>query len=265
MPLIVYSENNPTSRLIGHAILAAEDFEEAGRVDGMRHFKFGRIQALELDCDILASEKLDRVIKTDFIVFVCSHKSSKEVASFTVHSEGNWSKEAKMGGRPMELSFAAPTEMLNTLLAIKKDNGTSLPVIYEATHHGPLLKTPSFFVEVGGNKDALESEEYTTMVARAVLDALAEPKSKSEFTPVIGIGGMHYAEKFTRLAFDKSYAFSHIMPKYYINELDMLKQAIERSSAKAEKAIIEWKSLKAAERERVIERLDQLGIDHERA
>ncbi len=265
MPLVVYSESNPTSRLIGHAMLAAEDFEELKRLEGMRHFRWNKIEALELDCDILASEKLDRVAKTDFIVFVCSHKSSKEVASFTAHSEGNWSTEAKMGGKPMELSFAAPAEMLKTLLAMKENNSTSLPVIYEATHHGPLLKTPSFFVEVGGNKDALESEEYTAMVARSVLDSLAEPKGGGEFTPVIGVGGMHYAEKFTRLAFEKGYAFSHIMPKYYISELDMLEQAIGRSSLKAEKAIIEWKSLKAMERERVIERLDQLGIDHERA
>ncbi len=266
MPCVVYSDKNTTSRNIGRAVLAAEDFEELERVSGFRHFRHGRIGVLELEDNFLDASFLDDIIKTDLVVFVCSHRSSKGVAAFTAHSEGNWTSEAALGGKPKELSMAAPARMLETLASLKENNKTSLPVIYEATHHGPLLETPSFFVEVGGNAEALESEEYARVVAKSVIDTLSEKGEHSNMKEcVLGIGGLHYAEKFTRMAFEKGYAFSHIMPKYYASEIDMLDQAVKRSSIEVDKAVIEWKSIKAIDRERIIAELDRIGIDHERA
>lgn len=265
MPLVVYSDDNVTSSNIGRAILAAGDFEELERVSGYRRFRGGGFEVLEIDGDMLACDFLDNIIKTDAIIFACSHRSSKGIASFTVHPEGNWSSEAKMGGKPYELSVAAPDYMLSLVESLKRNNNTALPVIYEATHHGPLLKTPSMFVEVGGSKDALESEEYAALVAKSIIDALSgNPPESGIRECVLGIGGMHYAGKFTRLAFEKGYAFSHIMAKYYVSETGMLGQAVERSSIKAEKAVIEWKSIKAADREKIIRELGRIGIDYER-
>ena len=42
----------------------------------------------------------------------------------------------------------------------------------------------------------------------------------------------------------------------------MLKSAFERSDERAEIAVIEWKSIKANERERIVRELDTLGIDY---
>jgi len=264
MPFIVYSELNTTSSMIGRAILGAEDFEEVGKISGFRHFRWGKVELLAVDRNILETDFLDQIIKTDLIIFPCSHKSAKEVASFTAHAEGNWTGEAKLGGQPRQLSFSSPQMMHKVLSILSKNNSTSLPVIYEATHHGPLLKTPSMFVEVGGSREALESVEYCTFVAKSIIDALSSGPETGT-TPVLGIGGMHYADKFTRMALEKGYAFSHIMPKYYVNETDMISQAVERSSERPEKAVIEWKSIKSDERQRVIANLEDLGIGYERA
>ena len=196
---------------------------------------------------------------------MCSHSSSKGITSLTAHSEGNWSADAKLGGKPKQLAFASPMYMLAVIESMGRNNQTHLPVIYEATHHGPMLKTPSFFVEVGSDNKAAESDEYSAIVAKSVIDTLSggDPADGKKEC-VIGIGGMHYAEKFTRIALEKGYAFSHIMSKYYVNEIDMLEQAVERSSVKADKAVIEWKSMKGADREKIIAELDRIGIDHER-
>ncbi len=265
MPLVVYSDDNVTSSNIGRAILAAGDFEELEKISGYRHFRSDSFEVLGIDSGMLTCDYLDSIIKTNAIIFACSHRSSKGIASFTVHPEGNWSSEAKMGGKPNELSVAAPDYMLSIMESLKRNNDTALPVIYEATHHGPLLKTPSMFVEVGGSKEALESEEYAALVAKSVMDALSDSPPESGIKEcVLGIGGMHYADKFTRLAFEKGYAFSHMMAKYYVSETGMLGQAVERSSIRAEKAVIEWKSIKAADRENIIKELDGIGIGYER-
>ncbi len=264
MPFVVYSDINVTSKNIGDAILSLKDFEELERIHGSKHFRNDKIDVLGISTNILNSDFLDHIIKTDLIIFVCSHTSSKGIASLTAHPEGNWSSEAKLGGKPRELSFAAPEHMFGMLQSLKRNNSTKFPVIYEATHHGPLLKTPSFFVEVGGNKEALESAEYANLVARSVIDLIEGNAGDSVGEPVLGIGGMHYAEKFTRTAFEKGYAFSHIMPKYYVNEINMLEQAAERSASAIEKAVIEWKSIKADDRKIIIRELEKIGLDYER-
>jgi D-aminoacyl-tRNA deacylase len=264
MPCIVYSKDNITSRNIANSLMKIIDFKEHGSINGLKVFGHKDIDMIELSSGILTCDFIDNVVKTDFLIFVCSHKSAKGVPSLTTHSEGNWTKETKLGGKPRELSFASPIEMLNVLLILKKNDWTGFPITYEATHHGPLLRTPSFFVEVGGNEEVLKSEKHSEIVANAVIESLLEKRGKGSNTVVVGFGGLHYPDKFTRLAFEKGYAFSHIMPKYYIDELDMISQAIERSSTIPEKAIIEWKSIKSEQRSKVIEVLNRIGLDYEK-
>jgi D-aminoacyl-tRNA deacylase len=262
MPFIVYSENNLTSKNIADAIKKEIEFEEADIVEGMPHFKSENVDMLAMQEGVLDASFLDSCIKTDLIIFPCSHRSAKGVPSFTVHSEGNWSGEAMLGGQPKRLSTASPDWMLSALRNLVKNNATELPVLYEATHHGPLLKTPSFFIEVGGTEQALSDKGYAAIVAKSIVETLDSAKDYDSCT--FGIGSMHYPEKFTRLALSKGYAFSHIMPKYYAHEIDMIKQGVESSSISIDKAIIEWKGLKALDRNKIIEELNVLGIDYER-
>ena len=250
---------------IAAALTSIAKFERVDDVGGLRHYRHENLDLLELHTNMLESDFLDGLIKTDLMVFVCSHTSSKGVASLTVHSEGNWSGEVKLGGKPRQISFASPGRMHDILIMMGRNNKIGLPVIYEATHHGPFLKTPSMFVEVGGDYKALNSPAYANVVAKSVFESLfMRGDEAGAKTVVAGFGGMHYADKFTRIAFDKDYAFSHIMPKYYINEVDMVEQAVDRSSIIPERAVIEWKSINAGQRNGIIKVLDKLGVDHER-
>lgn len=265
MPCIVYSEDNTTSRNIAESLLELGDFEKKEPIGDVPHFWSDGIDMIGLKESMLDAGYLDDLFGTDAFIFVCSHRSAREVASLTVHPEGNWAGEALLGGRPRQLSFAAPDWMLCFLGKLSEMNDTGFPVIYEATHHGPLLRTPSLFVEVGGTNEARESKRNSALIAKVVLAALHEGDRNDFAQSVIGIGGLHYEEKFTRMALEKRYAFGHMMSKHYVEEIGMLAQAIERNSIAPDKAVIEWKSIKGSDREMVITELDRLGIDNERA
>jgi D-aminoacyl-tRNA deacylase len=180
--------------------------------------------------------------------------------SFTLHSEGNWSDEAIAGGKPKELSVSSPDSLQGLLKSVKKNNDTDIPVVYEATHHGPLLETPSLFFEFGGG--ATENQKPYEIMAKALSDWLEEPPDSCEKI-AFGIGGGHYPEKFTKLSLESKYSFSHIMPKYHA-DVDMVKKGLSRASAPAECALIDWKGIKSAERDAIVKRLEELGIDHVR-
>ena len=126
-------------------------------------------------------------------------------------------------------------------------------------------RTPSLFVEVGGTEKALESERYARIVAKSVIETVDGGVQEACMKEcVLGIGGLHYEDKFTRLALGSGYAFSHMMARHHISEVGMLGQAAERSSVRPDKALIEWKSIRASDREAVIAELNRVGIDYER-
>lgn len=256
---IVYSLKDPVSTAIADALKEAVDFQETNPVNGMRHFRCEKVNLLELQEHHLHADFLDE-LQTDLIIILSRHSSAKEQPSFTVHPMGNWSDEAKLGGKPKLLSCAAPIGMLNCLASMKSKNKTQIPVTYEATHHGPLLRTPAFYAEIGGDEKTKTSKVAARFLAESVFDSLDidAPYKKIAF----GIGGLHYEDRFAKRALDGEFAFGHMMSKYYVGNTDMLEQAIEKSSPKPETAIIDWKSMAAEEREAVVKRLDELGMDY---
>ena len=153
---------------------------------------------LEVEGRIINAESL-----TDFvdapILFLSRHSSSAGVSAFTVHPEGNWSAEATLGGRPKMLSVASPVGMLKALNSIKRLNDTELEVTYEATHHGPLTNSPSFFVELGGNEETIANTAYAKLLASAIAGSI-ETDSGAEYEKVaVGFRGMHYPKSSRRL------------------------------------------------------------------
>ena len=268
--LFVYSTEDPVSLGAAERLKRMLGMEHDKEIEGNMHFSDGvGTQMLELRSHLVHAEDLDCMIKANFVVFLSRHRSANGVTSFTVHSEGNWSAKAELGGKPKELGVAAPVQMLRFLRAIKDAGAkaaSEVPVVYEATHHGPLLKTPSFFAELGGNEEAMNSGLLQAVLAEAAASFARPPDDAPYYSKVVmHIGGMHYSAKATKLALERGYAFAHIMPKYYVDEIDMIGQAFSRSDRAPEIALIEWKSINADKRNKIINRLEELGIDYERA
>lgn len=235
------------------------DLEDAGEFGGLPHSSNGNLHMIKIPGRLIGAEFLNGIVNDD-VVFLSRHSSSKGIPAFTVHAEGNWSGDVSLGGKPNELSVAAPLSMLKVLACISSLNAEGIEVTYEATHHGPFLDRPSLFVELGGNEEIISSKRHAKMLAKAVACSL---ERTVEFDKVaVGIGGMHYSGKFSGLALKGMYAFGHIMPKYHIGSRYMIPKAFERNKQKPEIAVIEWKSIKAADREMIVRELNCLGIDY---
>ena len=163
------------------------------------------------------------------IAFLSRHKSASGRPSLTVHPVGNWGA-ADYGGTPGAVSGTAPEWMTGLLLAISRTAPAGYQACFEATHHGPLLETPAFFVEIGSDESRWELREPAEVLARALLEL--KPASG---TPLVGIGGGHYTPRFSDVALLREACFGHMVPKYALEHLtpELLQSALEHSGAEA--------------------------------
>ncbi len=260
---IVCSSEDVASINSANAIISSRGL----RADSPGVYKDGEIELRVIGMSLLKAEFLDE-LGADLIIFLSRHSSASGTPALTVHSLGNWTAEAKLGGKPRMLSVAAPAAMLTVLKGL---DALKLDIVktYEATHHGPLLNTPSMFAEFGGGEKTISDRAIAGMFADSVYRS-AEQLAGDTFGPAktaIGIGGTHYPSRFTKLALEKGYAFSHIMPKYALSDresIDVLEQAVIKSSERPESAVIDWKSVNSDLRSRIIKKLDSIGIENER-
>ncbi len=261
MPAIVYSPEDIVSAGAARALKEIVPFEEVEPAAGNRHFRHGELDLFELPKHHLYADHLDE-LGADLLIVLSRHSSAQSVPAFTVHPMGNWSTEARLGGRPKDLATAAPVAMLRTLRALSEADTNGLQVTYEATHHGPFLNTPSFYAEVGGNESTWTDRRLLAILAGSVHASLTKEAPYEKVA--LGIGGLHYESKFARLALEGKYAFAHMMSKHYVREIDMLEKAATRSSPRPEVAVIEWKSLSSETRKPILARLGEIGLDYVR-
>lgn len=259
---LLYTESEEASRNSAEYMVERLGFKGENGV-----YTDGKIKLLRVEGRLVDNSTVDS-LGLDTAIFLSRHSSSAGIRSLTAHSLGNWGNGAELGGVPMKLSVAAPAAMLSVLKALSSLGMDGFEKGYEATHHGPLTETPSFFAELGGDAEVISNRKIAETFADAVYrSALEIAEERADYTKVVvGIGGGHYPGKFSRLAVEKGYAFAHIMPKHAVSEenIAMLGSAFERSNIKPESAVIEWKSMNAATREIALKRLQELGIEHER-
>jgi len=175
------------------------------------------------------------------IVFLSRHKAASGRPSLTVHPIGNWGA-ADYGGKKGEISGAAPEWMTGLLLNIRENRISGYDVCFEATHHGPLLETPTMFLEIGSSESEWEKKEPAEALIKSLLEL--EPATGVN---VIGIGGGHYTPRFTEAAFSHEVCFGHMVANYGVSVLnpELVTNAISRS--KAEGIYFHRKGMKKSE------------------
>jgi len=196
----------------------------------------------------------------DFYVFLSRHVGGK--SCFTLHSTGNPGYEAKLGGNPRSLGIAAPLlsyAFLRTLM-----DAPPMPVVYEATHHGPTeLDRPCIFVEIGVTEADWSNPAYAEYVADSVIKAFREYDTASKNSGVACcFGGPHYASRFTEYAHAYGYSVGHIISKHALTPGDktLIRLAVSRSTPKPSYAIIDWDGLRGDQRRTVLEEVGELGL-----
>jgi D-aminoacyl-tRNA deacylase len=162
-------------------------------------------------------------LKPKQAIFISRHTSKTGAPTLTTHPIGNYG-DAQFGGKTKTISDSSPRLMTQLLRNLKKNAEQARlyhKVCFEVTHHGPYMRIPTLFVEVGSNEEEWIKKEPADIVAKSVITLLSSYHYEEDFNediPVlIGIGGGHYAPRFTDVALEKKIAFGHMIPSYHID------------------------------------------------
>lgn len=199
----------------------------------------------------------------ELVIFLSRHSSESGIPTLSVHTPGNFGK-ANLGGIPRKLSVSPANAMrtaLKVMAQLAKEKDLNYKVSYECTHHGPSLDRPAMFVELGSSPKQWMDSEAAKVIAQATLETVSS-FGKNEAQAVLGIGGPHYNEKFTKIALEGNIAFGHIIPKYAISEIDeeLLHQCVERTLERVEAILLDWKGIKGEDKQPLTEILKKLNL-----
>lgn len=183
--------------------------------------------------DLEIEKKL--IIKPKHVIFISRHTSKMKTPTLTVHPVGNYG-EAQLGGRSKTLVKCSPWLMTDLLRLIKKNyysTDLDYQICFEVTHHGPYLNTPTLFAEIGSTSKEWSNKESGNIIAQSILELLQKHsdinKISKEIPVLIGIGGGHYAPRFTDIIFEKQAVFGHMIPSYHINSGNIDSEMLEKT------------------------------------
>lgn len=256
---LVYSVNDPAGRGIADYIVKELGLREARVCGGSTRCFIGESVLLAgFDEDVVYLDFLDEVLPSElrFYVVLSRHSSEAGVKSYTVHTPGNFSKQALHGGRPRELGIAFPSVKWFLLRALNKlatdfAKRNEYEVSYEATHHGPTsLSKPIVFIEIGSTINEWTDPANHAVLGEAVSCLLQAYPRIPECAPVIGIGGGHYARKHTEISMAEKTCYGHIASKHALDHLDieLLQAMILRTKERVKGVVIEKKSTRREHR-----------------
>ncbi len=205
------------------------------------------------EAETVEMEFLDHTLpNVDAYIVLSRHASTSGRPTLSLHYPGNPGDEARLGGRPRELSYTWP-RLLSLLARLYHREAEERGLLsrysfsLEATHHGPTgLKRPIVFIEIGSTPDKWEDPEAQEAMASAVAEAarlLSERGVAALPTGcriAIGVGGTHYPEKHTRLLLEGRFCYGHIFAKYVLTALteEVLAEAVEKSLDRVEGFVV---------------------------
>jgi len=209
----------------------------------------------------------DHFADLDLVVFISRHSSASGTPTFSVHTPGNFGA-AELGGLPRKVSVSPATALrdaLKALMRLKEEMKLNYAVSYECTHHGPSLNVPAMFVELGSSEKQWSDLKAAEAVAHAAMEAVVK-FGVSERNAVLGIGGPHYNQRFTKMALDDGVIFGHIIPKYAVQWVDaeILSQCVERTLEKVDGAILDWKGIRGKDKPKLLAALREIGLRYRR-
>lgn len=216
----------------------------------------------------ISMENLHEVIDAELFIMPTIHKSASGKKTLSCHTQGNWDK-ADLGGIPKDLSIAPAfylKKAFNKLVSIQQEMELDYEPTLECTHHGPQLKAPTIFIEIGSSEKEWKDKTAGKAVAKVILELLDFNPEETGWKSAIGIGGSHYCNTFNKVMLRTNFAIGHICPKYMIESIDkdIILQAIEKTQPKAELVVLDWKGLSGC-KEKIKLILEEIGMDYERA
>ncbi len=270
MILMVASKKDIASMNIAQQILSHYKLEKSSEPFDenpvyVKRSQHSEVRMIFINEDLINAQSITDFFTPQLLIFLSRHSSASGTPTLSVHTPGNLG-EARFGGIPRRVSISPASAMKTALLEMarrREKMELDYKVSYEATHHGPSLDVPSMFVEVGSSPKQWRDERAAEAVAHA---AMAAASNQTTYPAALGIGGPHYNAKFTRIALTRETAFSHMIPKYAIPQLDseIVEQCIERTVEDVESVILDWKGIRGADKKGLTTILDAIGLPVEK-
>ena len=261
--LVCYEQDLPSFNM-KKKLLERMEWEDLGTDGTNTYLSHDDLVLMTIDRMHVHAEDVDKVaeefgIKVDDIVVLSRHSSSSGKPTLTVHPIGNY-KGNDMGGRAETLVKANPhlmTATLRRMAVLNKDDAYS--VSFEVTHHGPYVSVPTMYIEIGSDETHWGDE----VAAEVLMDSLLSAEEKDN-PIVIGIGGGHYAPRFTDLVLSSKADMGHMIPNYQLQDSSddeisrMIRSAAEASGT--DLVYVHRNSMKGSEERRINSIIDSLGL-----
>jgi D-aminoacyl-tRNA deacylase len=236
-------------------LLELAEWEEVGEFRGSPVHRLGDKAILFVSDDhMLSFDDFDKeMLETglfkaedvqSFIV-ISRHRSGSGTATLTVHPIGNW-HQAEYGGKPSTVVATNPFYLTEALRLLFKHGAhlEEFEISFEATHHGPLIESPVFYIEIGSDETMWPHKGAGEALGRTLLELFdTEPK---DYPVCIGAGGGHYVPRMTDIAQAFKVSIGHMIPNYALTDDKVVDLAMEMTP-EASFVYIHRKSMKGAQ------------------
>ena len=264
--LLVCSEPDLPSANMRDALVSVHGWEEMGS-DGTNSYRsYGDTVMMTIPDIHIRHEDLDKEaeafgIKVDEVIVMSKHSAKSGRPALTAHPIGNY-HENEFGGREGALVRANPALMTDALRRIVSTNDMEdTQTCFEVSHHGPWLEKPTFYIEVGSEQTHWENKHAAEILAHVIEDLDPHP----EYPVAVGVGGGHYAPRFTEVALKFKVNFGHMLPNYQMENRDdddiirMMRLACDASGTKL--IYLHRKSMKKPEERRISALIESAGYE----
>lgn len=215
---------------------------------------------LKTDKESIFYERIDEKIKEqtrihfDLIIFATKHQAKSGIPSLSCHTPGNW-HTAEYGGEDEEVCVC-PANLLTRFFRSMKEKVISTKaeydVILECTHHGPFLKTPCVFIEIGSEERSWNDTNAGKMIAETILEEASDYtfEDENDLPVAVCFGGLHHCPEFNKRIERKQAHIAHVCPKYTLKDVseEVIRKAIKRTLPRCNLILYDWKGLTDKER-----------------
>lgn len=219
----------------------------------------------------------ERFVPPADVVFLSKHTAASGTPALCVHPIG-----VAAGAEPVHGgisgNFPPPSPLIAPLYrALRRQRkvtcsstGKVFETTLEASHHGPVLATPSCFVEIGSGDEQYHQPDPATLWAEILRDVIFVQKA-DETEVFISIGGGHYQPKICDYVAksEASVHVGHMLASYNFKGAEDVdwQRTIRAAADSTQKhystpltARVEKKAFNGASRQKVVDFLDRESI-----
>lgn len=235
MKIIVVSEEDPVARGVLARLGPGEPTDLHVGEERLREIGPGRYllrrRPLHIFDEGLAREiPAELAVRVEALIFPSVHRSETNLPALTVHPLGNLGPESEVGGRPLELNPVPGRLMTEAFLRLHEaGRRIGIDATFEATHHGPWLPLPSFFIEIGATEVEWTRADALDELAQILRTLEVDRASRGPL--VLGVGGGHYMPRFRDMVRKREVAVGHLVPSHRWSGMarEMREQLVARS------------------------------------